>query len=235
MGENKKIPFKQRFYLWLAKNIAGFLFRIIRITSRIYVVGGEHRRQLYEFGERCIFTVWHGSVFAPIMNLMDEGIIVLVSEHGDGEIIARILKNLGFGLVRGSTTRGGSRAVAEMVKRLRTPGKIAITPDGPKGPYRKLKMGAVVLAQMTGAPIIPIASYSDNRLLLNSWDKFQVVIPFGKCVIVYGLPIRVDSELTPGELEEKRKFVEREMHKLDSLAETYFDSTVEKKSKMASK
>ena len=146
MGENQKIPFKQRIYLWLATYIAGFLIRIIRKTTRLYVVGGEDSRQLHAFGERCILASWHGSVIAPIMKHMDEGLVVLASKHGDGEIIARVLKSLGFGLVRGSTTRGGSRAMSEMIKRLKTPGQIAITPDGPKGPYRKFKMGADVLA-----------------------------------------------------------------------------------------
>lgn len=223
MGENQKIPLKQRFYLWLATYIAGFLIRIIRKTSRLYSVGDEYSQNLHEFGERCILASWHGSVIAPIMKHMDEGLVVLASEHGDGEIIARVLKSLGFGLIRGSTTRGGSRAMAEMIKRLKTPGKIAITPDGPKGPYRKFKMGAVVLAQKTGAPIVPLASYSNSPFILNSWDKFQIVKPFGKFVIVYGPPILVESDSTPGELEEIRDYVEQEMHKLDIQAETYFD------------
>lgn len=148
---------------------------------------------------------------------------MLVSEHGDGEIIARTLKSLGYDLIRGSTTHGGARALVDMRKRFESPGIITITPDGPNGPYRELKSGAVILAKQTGVPILPMSAYTSRPKFLKSWDRFHLVKPFVKCVLMYGEPIKIDRHLSSEKLEEKRKLVEQTIHELDRLAESFFN------------
>ena len=216
------LTFKQRFYLWLGANVAGKLLRLLRKTVRLTVIGNENLQSVIDKGGKAIFVFWHGNMLIPMMRHMDDGIVVLVSEHGDGEILARMLKSLGHHLIRGSTTRGGARALKQMMKRFKSPGIISFTPDGPKGPYRVMKIGAVVLAHRTGVPIIPISAFTGKPRFLNSWDRFQLVKPFESCVLLYGKPITIEHQLSSEQLEEKRKSVEHTIHELDSQAEMYF-------------
>lgn len=224
MDAEKKMPNKQRFFLWLGSKIAGKTIRLLKYTVKIEIVGQEHFDGLMNNGGKAILAVWHGNMFIPIMEHIDSGINTLVSHHGDGEIIARILTSLGYGLVRGSSTRGGSDALKTMIRLFRKPGIMAITPDGPTGPYRELKIGAVILAQSTGVPILPTSAYTSSPKFLKSWDKFLVVKPFTRCVLIYGKPIKIDRDETTEGLEEKQKLVEQSIRNLDQMAENYFST-----------
>jgi len=225
MEADKKIPLKQRFYLWLGSHVAGRIIRLLRRTVKLEIVGQENLDYLMNNGGRAIFAFWHGNMVIPMMRLIGKDITALVSQHGDGEIIARILDNLGFGLVRGSSTRGGIAALKEMVKLLKQPNIVVITPDGPKGPYREFKIGAVLLAQRTGVPVLPMSAYTSSPRFLKSWDRFLIVKPFVHCVLMYGDPIPVEKDLTLEELEEKRRLVEQAVRDLDQKAETFFTTT----------
>ena len=219
---NLTVPLKQRFFLWLSYNVAGRFIRLLKKTVRLTIIGDENLQTLINDGGKAIFIVWHGNIIIPIMRHIDEGVVILVSEHADGEIVANILSSLGFDLVRGSTTRGGPRALKDMMKRFKSPGIIGMTPDGPKGPYRELKIGAVILSQRTGVPIIPISAYTSRPKFLNSWDKFHFIRPFVHCVLIYGKPVSIERGLTDSQLEEKRLELEKAVHEVDNLAENFF-------------
>lgn len=214
---------KRRFFLWLSAGIAGRLIRLLKRTVTLTVVGDENLTGVINSGGKAIFVFWHGNMLIPIMRHIDTGVLALVSEHGDGEIIARILNSLGCDFIRGSTTRGGARALKDMMKILKSPGIIAITPDGPTGPFRTFKIGAVILAHRTNVPIIPMSAYTNKPRFLKSWDKFHVVIPFTKCVLMYGEPVHIERDLNETELEEKRKYLEALVRDLDGKAETFFE------------
>lgn len=224
MSEEGKLPLKQRFYLWIGSHVAGRLIRLLKKTVRLTIVGDEHLQSLMENESRAIIAFWHGNMVIPMMRHTDEGVVALVSEHGDGEITSRILKSLGCNLIRGSTTRGGSKALKEMTKRFESPGIIVMTSDGPKGPYREFKIGAVILAKRTGVSILPVSAYTNRPKFLKSWDRFHFIKPFVKCVLMYGKPIKIEQDLSSEELEEKRRFVEQTMHELDRRVETFFDA-----------
>lgn len=147
---------------------------------------------------------------------------VLISQHRDGELIARIIQRLGFVSVRGSTTRGGTKAIFEMANKGTSGYDVAITPDGPKGPKFKVQLGTVYIAQRSGMPIVPITNSAKSRWTLPSWDGFLIPKPFSKAVIIIGEPIYVPPELTPPELEEKRKEAERKLLELTQKADNYF-------------
>ena len=195
---------------------------MLRKTVRLTIVGDDNFKSVMNGGGKAIFTFWHGNMIIPMIRHIDEGVVVLVSEHGDGEIIANVLSSLGYGLVRGSTTRGGAKALKEMMKRFKKPGIIAITPDGPKGPYRELKIGAVHLSQRTGVPILPMSTYTNKPKFLSSWDKFLFVKPFVHGVLIYGKPISVERGLTEDQLEDKRLELEMAVHEVDNQAENFF-------------
>ncbi len=135
-----------------------------------------------------IYAFWHQRLLPFCFTHRRQGVNVLVSTHKDGEIIARLISNLGFRTVRGSSTRGGLRAFFEMASDNRQHFDIAVTPDGPRGPSKVLKPGLLLLARRTGRPVIPIANAVWPRIELRSWDRFHLPAPGARCSVVLGEP-----------------------------------------------
>ncbi|MEO7963088.1 MAG: DUF374 domain-containing protein, partial [Gemmatimonadaceae bacterium] len=129
-----------------------------------------------------------------------EPISILVSTHADGEIIARILESLGFTTVRGSSSRGGARALLELVRVLREGHDVAVTPDGPRGPRRVFAPGAAVAAMRAGAPVIGIGARTERAWRLRSWDRLMIPKPFARVTVRYTEALRVVGN-TPRDAE----------------------------------
>lgn len=183
-----------------ALGIAGAgLLRALRGTFRVRRVGDEHTRPFFEQGRSFLYTFWHAHLLHLACLMSHTGAHILVSEHRDGEVITQIIERLGYGTVRGSTTRGGYRSLIEMVRRGRAGVPLGITPDGPRGPRHQVQAGALVVAQRAGIPMIPIAAYAHPEKRLHSWDRFQIPLPFAKVVVVTGAPLWVPPELDPQE------------------------------------
>ena len=159
------------------------------LTTRSERHGTEHFERFRRAGTPVIFVFWHGQLLPLVHYHRHERIVVLVSEHGDGEYIARVIERNGFGTVRGSSTRGGTRGLRQLVRAARAGRDLAITPDGPRGPRGEFKPGALMAAQMTGLPVIPLAVGSSSGWRLQSWDGFLVPRPFSTVRIGY-LPPR---------------------------------------------
>ncbi len=123
---------------------------------------------------------------------------MLVSEHSDGEIIAQIGARLGQRTVRGSTTRGGARALLGLVRALQAGETIAITPDGPRGPRHEVQAGVVAAAQRAGAPVVAIGVACSRAWSLGSWDRFRIPMPFARIVLSYTEPILMPADLDAG-------------------------------------
>ncbi|MEO5904794.1 MAG: lysophospholipid acyltransferase family protein [Gemmatimonadaceae bacterium] len=143
-----------------------------------------------------LFALWHGQMLPLLWYHRDQGVAVVVSEHSDGEIIARILEWMGYRLIRGSTSRGADRALLGIVRTLKDGKDVAITPDGPRGPARNFAPGAVVASNRAGAPIVPTVAHVDKAWTLSSWDGFVIPKPFAKITIAYGQPTVVDAANT---------------------------------------
>ena len=135
-------------------------------------------------------------MFLSIQAHRREGIVTMASQSKDGEIIAGWLERNGYVVVRGSTTRGGSQALREMVRHVRSGRNAALTVDGPKGPARVVAPGVVQLARLTGAWILPITSSSSRPRFLRSWDRYLLPGPFSENVVAYGEPFPVSDEMT---------------------------------------
>ena len=174
--------------------IAPALIRTLVTSWRIRVIGAEPWRALRAAGRPFIFSLWHGQLLPLLAHHRDEGVRVLISEHRDGEIIARIATSLGFHTVRGSTTRGGARALLAMCDALDRGDEVAITPDGPRGPVHVFAPGALVAAHRAGAPIVPAAIAVSSAWRLHSWDAFTIPKPFAHVTIAYGAPLMVEAE-----------------------------------------
>jgi hypothetical protein len=143
-------------------------------------------------GERFIYVFWHEGILAAIK--FREPMTVLTSHHADGELMTRVVKHLGLKVIRGSTTRGGSGAMLGLIRR--TAGThIALTPDGPVGPRRRLKPGAVALASMTGLRIVPFGVGCSASWRAHSWDRMMVPKPYSTACFVTGPTFSVPPEL----------------------------------------
>ena len=149
-----------------------------------------------------IFIFWHSRILPLAYHHRSEGIVVLVSQHGDGEYVARTIERMGFGTARGSSTRGGVQGLRGLLRAARKGHDLAFTPDGPKGPVRKFKTGALVAAQLTGAPLVPIAVGGKGIWRLNSWDRLVIPKPFARITVKYGLPVFIPRGATEQELED---------------------------------
>jgi lysophospholipid acyltransferase (LPLAT)-like uncharacterized protein len=172
-------------------------------TCRIETNGEEHYRKLIRAGQPVVFVVWHGRLLAGAYHQRGNGLVALISEHRDGEYIARVVRRWGYGTIRGSSTRGGTGALRGLLREVRHGRSVVLTPDGPQGPREVMKPGALVVSQLSGAPIVPVATGADRAWSIAAgWDRFQVPKPFSRVQLSYGTPITVPRNLTEVELEE---------------------------------
>lgn len=170
------------------------------------------------FQGRYLYAFWHENILVPAYHYARRDIHVLISEHADGQMIAEACRHLGFRVVRGSATRGGARAVRQMVRRGRS-AHLAITPDGPRGPRRQVQPGVVYLAALTGLPIVPFGIAFERAWRMRSWDRFAVPWPWSAAVCVTAEPIRVPENIRKDRLEHYRLRVQEAMDAASAAAE----------------
>lgn len=169
------------------------LLRLLAMTWRVRFVNDDVVRALRERGQPFIYVLWHGQLLPLLWTHRRRGVAVIISEHRDGEIIARIAHALGFHTVRGSTTRGAARALLGGSRVVKEGQDLAVTVDGPRGPAGVVAPGAAVIASRTGAPMVPTAAWASRGWRLRSWDRFLVPKPFARVVVAYGPPIAAAS------------------------------------------
>lgn len=189
-SEDAALPISAR----AAVTIGGGALQALGRTWRYEVRGGEHLAALRLHGSPFIFSLWHGQLLPLIWHHRNQNVAILVSEHRDGEIIARVAQSIGYRLIRGSSTRGGERALLALARELKAGAEVAVTPDGPRGPARSYAPGALVAAQRSGAAILPITAHVDRAWHLSSWDRFIIPKPFANVTVAYGAPIYVDAD-----------------------------------------
>lgn len=210
-------------FKWTAVGIIGkLLIDAICLTLKIEKVGWERVAPTFKSG-KYIMSLWHSRLFVLSYVHKNSNVLVLVSQSKDGEIIKRILDRQGQEAMRGSSTRGGLRALAAMIKNLKTnqrPG--AFTPDGPQGPRFIVKPGIITLAKKTGYPIMPMSYNAGKIKIFNSWDRFVLPMPFSSCTLVYGEPVYVPKDAD--EVLERACLdkVQEEMNRITELADTLY-------------
>ncbi|MGB1778868.1 MAG: lysophospholipid acyltransferase family protein [Longimicrobiales bacterium] len=171
------------------------------MTTRVERIGVEHYLQFREVEQPIMFVFWHGQLLPLVHYHRHEGIMVLVSEHDDGEYVTRVIHRHGFGTVRGSSTRGGSKGLKGLVRAAKQGRDLAVTPDGPKGPPGVFKPGALAAAQMCGLPVVPIALTASAGYRFRSWDGFLLPRPFSRIRIEYLEPRMIPRDTTREDLD----------------------------------
>ncbi len=167
-----------------------------------------------------IMCAWHGRTFIFVTRNWPRKYGVIISHSRDGEIQTRIFESFGFEVIRGSTGRGGIRAAVEGIRMLKSGTSMAMTPDGPRGPSQVVQPGVLMLAQKSGAALIPAGMSAKPRILTKSWDRYMVPWPFSKCIGYAGEPIYVPMDADEETLERIRLQLETEMTRLQTKAET---------------
>ena len=171
----------------------GMLLRALASTWRVTFVNPQVVSDLRLRQQPFIYLLWHGTLLPLIWVHRNRNVVAMVSEHSDGEIIARIIHSIGYRTVRGSSSRGAARALLGACRVIEEGACLAVTPDGPRGPAESVAAGAAIISQRTGAPMVPVALTASSAWRLKSWDRFMIPKPFARLTVAYGDPIRVDS------------------------------------------
>jgi hypothetical protein len=158
----------------------------------------------------------------------NSGVRVLISQHGDGEMIARVIARLGMQPVRGSSTRGGARAILALLRQSDDLANIVITPDGPQGPKHVFQGGAIYLASRTGLPIYPVAVSFERSFSLRTWDGFLMPLPFTRGLFRIGKPLKVPPEIGREEFQASRKLAEEALRELTDSTDQQFSELWDK-------
>jgi hypothetical protein len=177
---------KNRLGRWLGRMLGPVLVSLLARSWRIEVVDERWWRELTQGGQGFVFVLWHEALLPLLWRHRKQGVAILVSEARDGQYLADYAVRIGYRLIRGSSTRGGTRALLAAVRELRDGTVVAFTPDGPRGPRREMKPGVVAAAQRAGVRILPIHAEANRAWRFRSWDRFMLPKPFARVRIAYG-------------------------------------------------
>jgi lysophospholipid acyltransferase (LPLAT)-like uncharacterized protein len=190
-----------------------------RATLRIQLVGGENRGAIVARNRPVLHAIWHQRMVLGIFKFPYRRVVTMASQSKDGDVIASFLFFWGFTAVRGSSSKGGSEALAEMIEALRGTSRwAALTPDGPRGPARKSKPGLYRLAEELDAPVLPVGTSCRGHRFLNSWDRYLLPLPFSRAAVVFGTPVdRLPGEAIESFLARVDAAIDRETEEADRL------------------
>jgi lysophospholipid acyltransferase (LPLAT)-like uncharacterized protein len=213
--------FKQRFMVRAADLIFFLLIKSVGWTTRFEVAGWEHFEAAIRAGQTPIHAAWHDCIYLGVYFWRGRRIVYMTSRSFDGEYIARFLQRCGFGAVRGSSSRGGSRALIEMTRLVRKGVQTGFTVDGPRGPRHLAKTGAVLLAKKTGQPILPFHVAAARCWRISSWDRMQLPLPFTRARVEIGPPIYVPADANDELVAEKRDELQQALDEINDRSEVW--------------
>lgn len=188
--EQKPFSFKHT----VGSTLAWWYTLFLGWTTRIYWFKTEEAKALEDNGKGLIYAIWHNQQLFLLYPYRGQKIAPLISKSSDGEYIARCLPHFGMIAVRGSTSKGGARALIKLIQATREGYRPMLTPDGPRGPIYTVQPGILFLAKKTGLPIIPVGAALSHKIKVGSWDRMRVPLPFGKTALTYGKAVWVKDE-----------------------------------------
>lgn len=224
MASLKNVLRRPRVQGWIARLTALYI-RLVYASSRWPSEGREHLEALWRDDRPFIIAFWHGRLLMmPCAWGSDRPLHMLISQHRDGELIARAIHRFGLKTLRGSTARrdkdkGGGNALRGLLRALRAGESVGITPDGPKGPRMRASTGIVVLARLANVPIVPVTYSAVRGRLASSWDRFLVPFPLNRGLFLIGVPIPPPAADDDATMEAVRRQVEEALNRLTADAD----------------
>ena len=208
---------------WLLLHVVpplGYAYlRLLRVSMRIRARGEEALRAARQDPGHYILAFWHSRFAMMPFGYPDRKLVVLSSTHRDSQALARILRRFGLESAWGSSTRGGAAGLHALIRRVRQGYDVGVTPDGPKGPRRRVQPGVVAIARLTGLPIVPVTFSAAPARRLRSWDRTLLPRFFSKGLFVYGAPIFVPRGADDAQQERLRLLVEAELDRITDAAD----------------
>ncbi len=206
----------RRLLCWLAAQY----IRLVYVTGRWQVLGDAAPQSFWDQDRPFILAFWHGRILMmPYCWRRRQPINMLISQHRDGQIIARTVSHFGIETIVGSSSKGGMAALRAMLQSLKAGTCVGITPDGPRGPRMRASDGIVQVAKLSGRPIIPCSFSTRRRRILRSWDRFSVALPFSEGLFVWGTPIEVAADAKAADLRLARDAVEASLNAITTEAD----------------
>jgi len=199
--------------------LAYLYIRFLRRSMRIEFRGVEILDQVRKESGCYILAFWHSRFVLMPYAYPDSRIVVLASSHRDSRMLGNILTRFGLVRVEGSSTRGGTAGLRALLRKVREGYDVGITPDGPKGPRRKVKQGVIATARFTGLPVIPVTFSAGTARRLRSWDRTMIPRPFSRGLFLYGDPILVPRDADDEVMEEYRLKLEETLDRLTDIAD----------------
>ena len=216
--------FKERLLI----RFLGFVFYIftnlIGKTVRFQIEGWEILEKVERDGKIPILAFWHNRIFLATYYFRFRGIIVMSSQSFDSEYVARFIQRFGFGIVKGSSTRGGVGGLIEMIRLMKKGFPTGFSVDGPKGPVYQAKTGTLLLAKKTGNPVLPFSVEAENYWTIKSWDKLQIPKPFTRSKIFIAEPINVSKNADDSEMKNKHLELQKKLDELVGFGEQWRES-----------
>jgi hypothetical protein len=197
--------------------IAPHVVRGLMATCSFRILGREIKHQYIDDDGPFIGVVWHKDFLFALDFFRRRKIVAMVSRSKDGELVARALHRLGYRTVRGSSSLGGREARVELTELVRQGWGSAIIADGPKGPARTAKIGCILAARDSGAPIIPWGCHAEPHIRLRNWDQTLIPKPCSRVTVAFGDPIRVAPDADREACERARLLVDQRMEELQKL------------------
>jgi lysophospholipid acyltransferase (LPLAT)-like uncharacterized protein len=210
----------------VAPSVTALAIRILMLTCRVVKVDGEERdaEALSRSGGAAVYASWHQRMPYFSRYFRSRKVTIVISGSRDGEFAARTAARLGFDSVRGSSTRGGTGALRETIRLIRSGGRTGFFADGPQGPSRVAKLGPIVVARGAQAPLIPVVWGADRAWVLDSWDRFLVPKPFARIAVRFCEPLWIPCGTTTRALEPFRLLLENRLNEGAGWCDTRFGS-----------
>jgi lysophospholipid acyltransferase (LPLAT)-like uncharacterized protein len=190
--------------------------------------GAGHYRDSWGRGKPVIFVLWHGRLMPCSFYHRGQQLATLISQHRDGDYIAGIVEGWwGFTAIRGSSSRGGSLALRNIVRTLKAGTAVAVTPDGPRGPRERMKPGPLLAARMAGVPLIPVSAGANRAWWVQSWDRFLVPKPFSRIRLEYGEPVMLSAKADEREMDDVSTELEHQLAALTARVDDWSADAIE--------
>ena len=210
---------KKKVLQFLGNTVVKYLVNVLCKTLKITEV---NKKNIDNLGNRnYVLAFWHGTMLLPWYLFRNKNLTAIVSKSKDGNILTKLLQMWNYNVQRGSSSKAGKEVLQKLIENALQNKSIAITPDGPRGPEKEMKAGAVIIAKKANVPLILVGIAFKKKKILNSWDKFQVPHLFTKAYAVYSEPILINKNLSYEETDKKIKEIEKELNNLQNQAEQY--------------
>jgi len=213
-----------RVIIWIFPLLYKAYMHFVFLTSKRIFYNFDQLKKLNSEGANILGAAWHqDAVFGPFA-FRNVKVMTMVSKSDFGEIMALIIRAIGYIPIRGGSSMGGGDALAEVIEYFRSEGRLfcALAADGSRGPFRIAKKGIIVLAKECGAPIYPVRTGARWKILLRTWDRTIIPLPFNLLVYFCGEPVRVPPDATLEVIEAKRQELEDRLMGLVKRSEEYF-------------